>query len=306
MVGTLSKDSEEFLSYLVVERGRAPNSIVAYRHDLLGYEEFLRARKIALFEVSSPVIDDYLAFLKAAGLRASSQARALAAIRGLHQFCCEERGASTDPTEDVEAPKIPSAIPKALSEDEVLRLLEAVDGEDTRALRDRAMLEFLYATGLRISELVSLSIADIDLDAGLVRAFGKGSKERIVPVGRHAIEALRRWYGPGGRSEFEPRRWARRGDSEAVFLSSRGRRMNRQAAWMAIRVAAEAAGLGDRVSPHVLRHSFATHLLSHGADIRIVQELLGHASITTTQIYTKVSPEHLRRAYLEAHPRARR
>jgi integrase/recombinase XerD len=167
------------------------------------------------------------------------------------------------------------------------------------------MLEVLYATGLRISELVNLSIGDIDIDAALVRAFGKGSKERIVPIGRHALEALTLWYGPGGRPNFVPRQWAYRNDSEAVFISSRGRRMNRQGAWVAIHAAAERAGLADRVSPHVLRHSFATHLLSHGADVRVVQELLGHASITTTQIYTKVSPEHLRRAYLEAHPRAR-
>lgn len=304
-VMSLSPDAEEFLSFLLVERGRAQNSVRSYRHDLVAYEEFLAGRGLDLRSVTSAEIDNYLAFLRAAGLRSSSRARALAAIRGLHHFCVDERGIPNDPTTDVEAPKIPSSIPKALSENEVIRLLDAASGDDTRSIRDRAMLEILYATGLRISELVNLSIGDIDIDAALVRAFGKGSKERIVPIGRHALAALSLWYGPGGRPNFAPRQWARRDDSDAVFISSRGRRMNRQGAWVAIHAAAERAGLADKVSPHVLRHSFATHLLNHGADVRVVQELLGHASITTTQIYTKVSPEHLRRAYLEAHPRAK-
>lgn len=301
----LSKDAEEFLSYLVVERGRAKNSIASYRHDLAGYEEFLRSRGTDLFTVSASVIEDYLEFLRASGLRASSRARALAAIRGLHQFCVDERGATSDPTAEVEAPRIPSAIPKALSEQEVEELLAASEGEDARSLRDRAMLEVLYATGIRISELVNLSLGDIDFDSALLRVFGKGSKERIVPIGRYALDALTSWYGASGRVTFVPLRWANREDANAVFLSSRGRRMNRQGAWVAVHAVAERAGLGDRVSPHVLRHSFATHLLGHGADIRVVQELLGHASITTTQVYTKVSPEHLVRAYVEAHPRAR-
>jgi integrase/recombinase XerD len=301
----LSRDGEEFLSYLLVERGRSKNSIIAYRHDLSSYEQFIADKGLTLSSVTSADVDNYLGFLRAAGLRSSSQARALAAIRGLHLFCVEERGMSFDPTVDVEAPKIPSSIPKALSESEITRLLDATGGEDTHALRDRAILELLYATGLRISELVNLSIGDIDIEAGLLRAFGKGSKERIVPVGRLALKALAEWYGPGGRSNFVPSQWQHRGDMEAVFLSSRGRRLNRQAAWVAIHQAAERAGLGDKVSPHVLRHSFATHLLDHGADVRVVQELLGHASITTTQIYTKVSGDHLRRAYLAAHPRAK-
>jgi integrase/recombinase XerD len=301
----LSVDAEEFLSYLLVERGRSKNSITSYHHDLVSYEEFLHAKDLTLSNVKSADIDNYLGFLRAAGLAPSSQARALAAIRGLHQFCLEERNMSIDPTVDVEAPHIPTAIPKALSEQEVMRLLDAVAGDDTRALRDQAMLEVLYATGLRISELVNLSIGDVDASTALLRAFGKGSKERIVPIGRHALAALARWYGPGGRTAYVPKQWAHRGDAEAIFLSSRGRRMNRQGAWVVVRMAAERSDLADRVSPHVLRHSFATHLLDHGADVRVVQELLGHASITTTQIYTKVSQEHLKRAYLNAHPRAR-
>ena len=301
----LSRDAEEFLSYLVVERGRASNSIIAYRHDLAGYEEFLRGRGLDLLGVAAPAIEDYLQLLRASGQRASSRARALAAIRGLHQFCVDERGASRDPSVGIEPPSLPKAIPKALSEEEVEMLLAASVGDDPRSLRDRAMLEVLYATGIRISELVNLSTGDVDFDGALLRVFGKGSKERIVPIGRYALDALNSWYGSHGRSNFIPVRWKDREDANAIFLSSRGRRMNRQGAWVAIHAIAERAGLADRVSPHVLRHSFATHLLAHGADIRVVQELLGHASITTTQVYTKVSPEHLARAYVAAHPRAR-
>ena len=300
----LSGDAEEFLSYLAVERGRARNSITSYRHDLLGYEEFLRVRNENLATVSTSVIEDYLHFLGASGMRASSRARALAAIRGLHQFCVDERGATCDPSSEVQAPRIPMGIPKALSEREVEELLTASVGDDARSLRDRAMLEVLYATGVRISELIQLSFGDVDFDAGLMRVFGKGSKERIVPIGRYALDALADWEGERGRPTFVPIRWSSRDDANAVFLSSRGRRMNRQGAWVAIHAVAERAGLADRVSPHVLRHSFATHLLGHGADIRVVQDLLGHASITTTQVYTKVLPEHLFRAYVAAHPRA--
>ncbi len=302
----LSRAAQEYLSYLVVERGRARNSITSYRHDLRAYEEYLMGRGIALEGVTTADIENYLALLRATGLAASSRARALAAIRGLHGFCVAEEGYLVDPTTEVETPRLPSSIPKALGESEVVRLLEGVSGDDARSLRDRAILELLYATGLRISELVTLSISDLDADAGTLRAFGKGSKERIVPVGRHALAALVRWYGPGGRSTMAPSQWQHRGDAEAIFLSSRGRRLNRQGVWLVVRHAAERVGLEDRVTPHVLRHSFATHLLDHGADVRVVQELLGHASITTTQIYTKVSQEHLLRAYRSAHPRATR
>lgn len=302
----LSVDAEEFLSYLAVERGRAPNSIASYRRDLESYEAYLAEREVAPITAAARDIDAYLAHLRAEGRAPSSQARALAAIRGLHRFLFEERGATTDPTADTESPRVGAAVPKALAESEIQALLSAVSGDGALARRDRAVLELLYASGLRVSELVGLSLSDLDLPGGLVRAFGKGSKERIVPVGSFAQAALRAWLGPGGRAELAPRRWQRRGDAEALFLSTRGRRLSRQGAWVIIRNAAERVGLADRVSPHVLRHSFATHLLDHGADIRVVQELLGHASITTTQIYTKVSQEHLRRAYLEAHPRARR
>lgn len=302
----LSIDAEEFLSYLAVERGRSPRSVSSYRFDLVAYEEFLDSRGVPLGAVGPNVIEDYLAFLRSAGRRPSSVKRALSAIRGLHRFLVDERSVPADPTEGVKGPRQPDAIPKALSEEEVERLLAAVSGHDARARRDRAILELLYATGMRISELAGLRLADLDLGRQLAIVFGKGAKERIVPFGRHAGAALTAWLSPSGRGAFAPERWARRGDEEAVFISSRGRRMGRQAVWRVVHAAAEGAGLADKVSPHVLRHSCATHLLEHGADIRMVQELLGHAAITTTQVYTKVSGEFLRQEYDAAHPRARR
>jgi integrase/recombinase XerD len=300
----LSVDAEEYLTYLAIERGRAANSIVSYRHDLANYEEFLTERGVALGDVTPKLLEDYLGRLRAAGLSPATRARALVAIRGLHGFGVDERGMLNDPTEDVERPSIPASVPKALSEADIARVLGAVNGSDPRSLRDKAMLELLYASGLRISELVGLSLADLDLDDQLLRAFGKGSKERLVPFGRPAATALAEWLGRGGRPLLSPAQFARRDDAEALFLSPRGRRMTRQGAWTVVRQAAEAVGLEDRVTPHVFRHSFATHLLDHGADVRVVQELLGHASITTTQIYTKVSQEHLHRVYRAAHPRA--
>jgi integrase/recombinase XerD len=299
----LSLDAEEFLSYLSVEKGRSPNSIAAYRHDLLGYEEFLAGRKIAVAEVSETAIIDYLAILEAQGLRASSRKRAVVAIRGLHRFLVDERDAPFDPTEEIETPRVPAGVPKALSEEEVTRLLLAPRGGGAHCLRDRAILELLYATGMRISELTGLSIRDFDPTAALIRAFGKGSKERLIPVGRPALSAIDAWL-TGGRPLFVRTKGTTRSDAEALFISSRGRRLSRQAAYTIVQTHATAVGLREKVSPHVLRHTFATHLLDHGADIRVVQELLGHASITTTQIYTRVSNEHLRRAYTAAHPRA--
>ncbi|MGA3214071.1 MAG: tyrosine recombinase [Acidimicrobiales bacterium] len=303
MQAVLSRDAEEFLSYLAVERGRAPASISAYRRDLAAYEQFLAERGVALPQADASLIEAYVALL-GVSRRPSSTARALAAVRGLHRFCVDERGATLDPTEGVATPRIPQAIPKALLEEQVELLLSAVIGNDPRALRDRAILETLYATGMRISELAGLSLGDLDMAKGLAVAYGKGSKERLVPVGRLALEALAAWLGPNGRPLLAPVRWARRGDAEAVFISTRGRRMSRQTVWQVVRKAAVKVHLEDRVSPHVLRHSCATHLLEHGADIRVVQELLGHATITTTQVYTRVSPELLRRVYEQAHPRA--
>ena len=226
-------------------------------------------------------------------------------MRSLHRFRADEGLADDDPGAVVETPRVPSGLPKALTEDEVARLLDQVVGDDPVARRDRALLELLYGTGARISEACGLRLGDVDLDGALVRLFGKGSKERIVPLGRCAREALGAWLGPGGRDELAPERWARRGDAEAVFLNQRGGKLSRQGAWGVVRRHGDAAGLAGRLTPHVLRHSCATHMLDHGADIRAVQELLGHASISTTQVYTMVSNDRLFAVYDASHPRAR-
>ena len=295
---------EELLSWLAVEKGRSANTLAAYRRDLAAYWEFLVGRQLTLDDVTDRVVEDYLAFLRASGKAPASVARALVAVRSLHRFCEDEGLSSCNPAEDVERPRVPAGLPKALSEDEVGRLLGAVVGDDAIARRDRAILEVLYGCGLRVSELVGLSLADVDLAASMLRAFGKGAKERVVPVGRLAREALGAWLEPAGRGALVPARWARRGDAEAVFLNARGGRLSRQGAWGVVRQYGDRVGLGDRLTPHVLRHSCATHMLDHGADIRVVQELLGHASISTTQVYTKVSATRLRQIYDAAHPRA--
>jgi integrase/recombinase XerD len=302
----LDVSAEEFLTWLAVEQGRSRNTISSYRRDLAAYEAFLASRGMNVQSSSVDLVSDHLAEQRAAGLAPASLSRALAAIRGLHRFCLEEGLSRFDPTVDIEAPRTGLRLPKALEEDEVVRLIEACEGPpEAISLRDRAILEVLYGTGMRVSELAGLSLGDLGSDTGLVKVLGKGTKERLVPLGRCARRALEDWLGPRGRPELVPRRWARRGDAEAVFLNARGGRLTRQGVWGVMKKRASSVGLDRHVHPHVLRHSCATHMLAHGADIRVVQEMLGHVSVATTQIYTKVSPEHLRRAYELAHPRAR-
>jgi integrase/recombinase XerD len=300
----LSREGEEFLTWLTVEQGRADNTLAAYRRDLTAYEAFLRRRGTEIDAVDEGVVEDYLAARRAQGVGPGTLSRALAAIRGFHRFRVEEGWATRDPAVDVLAPGVPARLPKAISEQDVLALLEAAGGPLAADRRDRAVLEVLYGTGMRVSELVGLSLGDLGSDTGLVRVLGKGRKERLVPVGRGAAEALERWLDPAGRDAMAPRRWARRGDAEAVFLNARGGRLSRQGVWGVIVKRARRAGLAERVHPHVLRHSCASHMLAHGADIRVVQELLGHVSLATTQVYTRVTPEHLRSVYEQAHPRA--
>ncbi len=295
---------EDLLMWLTAERGRAAGTISAYRRDLRTYMAWLRAGGRTLADVAETDLVAYVGELRGRGLAPASVARALVPVRSLHRFLAEEGRASTDPGAHVELPKVPRGLPKALSEDEVGRLLDAPAGDGPAVLRDRAMLEVLYGTGVRVSELVGLSLGDLDLDAALIRAFGKGSKERIVPVGEPAVRALVAWLAPAGRPELAPAQWRRRGDAEAVFLNVRGGRLSRQGAWDVLRRYALQIGLKGKLSPHVLRHSCATHMLDHGADIRAVQELLGHASISTTQVYTLVSTERLWEVYRNAHPRA--
>jgi integrase/recombinase XerD len=301
----LSLDGEEFLTWLAVERGRAANTLAAYRRDLQAYETWLSCRGIVLGQVAEDDVTAYVAHLRAAGRAPATGARALGSVRSFHRFLVDEGHTDADPTGEVGSPRVPQGLPKALSEDEVASLLGAAVGEDATGRRDRAILELLYGTGMRISELVGLSLGDVSQDDGVARVFGKGAKERVVPVGRYARLALADWLTASGRGAMTPARWARRGDAEALFLNARGGRLSRQGAWGIVRRYAGKAGLGDRLTPHVLRHSCATHMLDHGADIRVVQELLGHASIATTQVYTRVSTERLRSVYEAAHPRAR-
>ena len=296
---------ERFLNWLSVEQGRSPRTIDAYSRDLRAYEQFISTLGRDVLQSTSEDIEQYIAVQRNAGKAAKSVARSFAAIRMLHRYLTDESIRPDNPAVNVDGVKVPSGIPKALSEEEIGRLLSSIIGVDSFALRDRALLEFLYATGARISEVCGLSLSDIDMETGLVRLFGKGSKERIVPFGSHAATALREWLSPGGRGMLVPQQWARRDHADAVFLGARGTRLSRQAAWGIVRKYAVVAGLAENLSPHVLRHSCATHMLVHGADLRIVQELLGHASVSTTQVYTKVDNEVLFTMYKQAHPRAR-
>jgi integrase/recombinase XerD len=299
----LPLDVEEWLSWLATERGRATSTLAAYRRDLRRWWLWLQQQSRSLIEADEASIETFVGHLRSQGLAPATVARATVAVRSLYRFLADEGSLAADPGADVAAPHVPAALPKALTEEQVGGLLAAVVGDDPVARRDRAVLEVLYGTGLRISELVGLSLGDVDLGEHLLRAFGKGSKERIVPLGRHAEEALDSWLSPAGRGALEPQQWARRGDAEAVFLNRRGGRLTRQGAWLVVKRYGEAVGLSAELSPHVLRHSCATHMLDHGADIRAVQELLGHASISTTQIYTKVSVERLFAVFHDAHPR---
>lgn len=301
----LSRETESFLLWLTVERGRSANTTSSYRRDLRKYEEFLAKRSSSVFLATEDDVESFVRGLQATGEAVASTARRLAAVRMLHSYLVAEDVRPDNPSARVEGVRVPTGVPKPLSLSEVESLLSSVVGEDSLALRDRALLEFLYATGARISEACDLNLDDLDLASRVVRLFGKGSKERVVPFGRTAEFHLRAYLGTGGREMLTPEYWARQGDRESVFLTNRGRRLNRQKAWNIVRDAGVNAGISHELSPHVLRHSCATHMLEHGADLRIVQEMLGHATISTTQIYTKVSQERLWSVYREAHPRAR-
>ena len=298
-------DRERFLTWMRVEQGRSDRTIEAYGRDIAQYETYLVAAKSNSRVVKPAVIEKYVGQLRANERAPKSIARQFAAIRMFHRFMLDEGLRTDNPTAFIDGVKVPSGIPKALSEEEVELLLNAVTGVDSLAVRDRALLEFLYATGARVSEACGLSMSDVDMESNVARVFGKGSKERIVPFGRHAKEALETWLGAGGRPMLCPQQWAKRDHADAVFLGSRGTRLSRQAAWGIVRKYAMLAGIKSELSPHVLRHSCATHMLVHGADLRIVQELLGHASVSTTQVYTKVDNEVLFEMYRESHPRAR-
>jgi integrase/recombinase XerD len=298
---------DEFIAHLQFERGLAVNTIAAYRRDIATFREYCRVAGIDPQDAQPEDFTEYLDRLRSGAPPAdkpfapTSVARMLVSVRALYRFLAREGHRDTDPTATVGTPKKPRSIPKAISIDDVERLIE-LPGDDILGRRDRAILEVLYGAGLRISELVGLDVDDVDLDEGsvLVRA-GKGSKARRVPVGRAARAALGD-YMAVARRELAGRSGGARG---AVFLNARGGRLSRQGCWKILKGYARRAHLADRVSPHTLRHSFATHMLDAGADIRVVQELLGHASLATTQVYTLVSDTRLREVYLAAHPRAR-
>lgn len=295
---------DDYLGWLATERGRAQNTLTSYSRDLQEFVGFCTSHKRSLDDVDEQLILQWLAFTSATGRKANSRARALTAVRGLFRFGVDEGLLSADPTAAVEAPKTAKILPKALSEDEVQQILNSVVGEDPGSRRDRAILEVLYSTGMRVSELVGLNVQDIDVVPGFARVTGKGSKQRLVPIGSFARKAIGEWTGLGGRPSFVPAKWARKGDSEAVFLNARGGRLSRQGVWLIIEQRCERVGLREVASPHVFRHSCATHMLAHGADLRVVQELLGHASVVTTEIYTKVTNERMALVYAQAHPRA--
>ncbi|MGA8054136.1 MAG: site-specific tyrosine recombinase XerD [Burkholderiales bacterium] len=290
---------DEFIDRLWLEDGLARNTLEAYRRDLKLFGTWLGARGSSLGAAHAGDIQGYLAHRHASGAvpRASTQARLLASLRRLYQYLLRERRATEDPTLAIEPPKRTPRFPKSLSEADVEALLGAPDPRTTLGLRDRAMLETLYATGLRVSELVGLKSVEVGLDMGVVRVIGKGSKERLVPLGEEAMAWIARHL-----RESRPQLLRGR-TSDFVFVTARGQPMTRQAFWQLIKRYAARAIPGRALSPHTLRHAFATHLLNHGADLRVVQMLLGHADISTTQIYTHVARERLKALHAKHHPR---
>ena len=292
---------EIFLNHCAVERGLSKNTVAAYRRDLDKFVSFLSEANLALAEITSANITDFAGFLRKSGLSESSIARHVVAIRSLYAFLSKDQGIE-NVAKDVNPPKIPKRLPKALTISDIESMI-AVNGEDIAGVRNRALIETLYATGARVSEIVQLNIGDIsrpEVDTVTVKVRGKGGKERLVPVGKFAQHALDQYLTRSRPTMLKNAR------EEALFLNEkRGTRLTRQSTWQIVMKAATKAGIERDISPHALRHSFATHLLDGGADIRVVQELLGHSSVTTTQIYTLVTIDKLRESYASAHPRSR-
>jgi integrase/recombinase XerD len=295
--GTIGHSIDDYLAHLALERNLSPRTLDSYGRDLRQFADWLGDRKLDLGEVDRTAVRSYLGSRRDAGLSARSAARALSSIRGYFRFLIRSGAAVADPTAEVESPKLWRTVPHALSTDEVEALIAAPDTSTPLGLRDRAMIETLYATGLRVSELVGLTTDRVRLDPGFVRVVGKGGKERLVPLGDSALAWIER-YLTRARPELDRRRLPQ------LFLNHHGGRLTRQGFWKILRKHGLAAGIRSPLSPHVVRHSFATHLVENGADLRAVQMMLGHASLTTTEIYTHVARERLRRLYDEKHPRA--
>lgn len=300
---TVAVAADRYLRHLAIERGLSDNTLQAYRRDLAAYASSLAARGIDdPGVVGSSDVSAFAQELRTRAerpLTASSMSRMLSSVRGFHRFLLDESLVETDVAAELVPPKLPMRLPKAISIEQMAAVLAAAEGDEPRAMRDRAMLELLYATGARVSEAVALNVDDL-LDGEIVRLTGKGSKQRIVPVGSFARAAIDA-YLVRARPVFSARGTA----TPALFLGARGHRVSRQNVWLIIRAAAQRARLGFEISPHTFRHSFATHLLAGGADVRVVQELLGHSSVATTQIYTMITADTLRDMYTTAHPRAR-
>lgn len=295
-----------YLDQLRIERGLSSNSIASYSRDLAKLERFLVDSNRDYRKLSTEDITEFSVSLKNEGLSLSSVNRSISGVKGFYKYLAQENGIA-DPTTDISSAKLPRKLPKALTIDEITRLIESAEREgDPTSLRDKALLELLYSTGARVSEIIALNVVDFSLsftsdgDIHIVKVKGKGSKERLVPLGKFAVAAVDNYL-----TRVRPALSEKNSKSEgALFLNSRGKRLSRQSAWQVVLDAAQATGLSGKVSPHVFRHSFATHLLDGGADIRVVQELLGHSSVTTTQIYTLVTIDKVREAYSTAHPRA--
>jgi integrase/recombinase XerD len=289
---------DDFLHYLTVERGLAKNSVLAYGRDLAKLGRYLKGKGRNPRQVRQGEINEFARRLSGDGLSAKSIARALNAVRMFYRYLVMEKIVAEDPTAQVRGPRTLKSLPRYLTLEEVDLLLAAPDGSKALGVRDAAMVELLYATGLRVSELVSLRVRDLSLEAGYLRCLGKGSKERLVPLGRGAAQRLHA-YLDGARPSL-----LRGGSHPSLFVNNRGARLSRQGFWKILKKHGRAVGLKGKLSPHVLRHSFATHLLERGADLRSVQMMLGHADISTTQIYTHINRERLRKIYRDFHPRA--
>ena len=290
-----------FLDYLLVEKGLAKNTIISYERDLKSYFHYLKSVEViqSLNEIQRIHIIHFLNFLKDQGKSSKTLARHIASIRAFHQFLLREKASEGDPSVLIETPKLERALPKVLSLLEVEQLLNAPSLNDHFGLRDKAMLELLYATGIRVSELIALEIDDVHITLGFISCNGTGNKERIIPVGKTAIAAIKQ-YLASGRPCFVTEKQK----DDAFFLNHQGHRLTRQGFWKILKKLAREAGINKDLTPHTLRHSFATHLIENGADLRAVQEMLGHADISTTQIYTNVSKSRIMDVYSKFHPRA--
>ncbi len=288
----------EFLTFLRVERGLAHNTVKSYRYDLEQYASYLKNKELAFSEADQKIIFGFLDDLCKQACSARTRSRKLAAIRGLYRFMIQDGQISADPTENLTSPKLEKNLPRVLSEQDVDLLLEQPNPGTVIGLRDKAMLELLYASGMRVSEMLGLDTEHLNLDMGFVRCLGKGSRERLIPIGEVACRYIRKYFS---LSRFKLRK---NSFERAAFLNNHGRRLSRQGFWKILKGYAEKADIKKEITPHILRHSFATHLLENGADLRAVQEMLGHVDITTTQIYTHLSQGKLRDVYEKAHPRS--